>query len=64
MEYFKKILKYANPYKRFAFLNIFFNILYAIFSALTFIIVMPLINVLFGEKDKTCLLYTSDAADD
>ncbi|CAL2064384.1 ABC transporter ATP-binding protein [Tenacibaculum sp. 190524A05c] len=52
MEYFKKILKYANPYKRFAYLNIFFNILYAVFSALTFIIIMPLINVLFGEKEN------------
>ncbi|MFY7669881.1 ABC transporter ATP-binding protein [Tenacibaculum sp. MEBiC06402] len=52
MEYFKKILKYANPYKRFAFLNIFFNIFYAFFSALSFIVLMPLINVLFRD-DKS-----------
>ena len=53
MEYFKKILKYANPYKRFAFLNIFFNILYALFSALSFIVIMPLLKVLFGDEKKT-----------
>lgn len=53
MEYFKKILKYANPYKRFAFLNIFFNILYAVFSALSFIVLMPLLKVLFGDQKNT-----------
>ena len=50
MKYFKKILRYALPYKRFAFLNIFFNILYAIFSALSFVVLMPLLKVIF-EKD-------------
>lgn len=52
MEYFKKILKYANPYKRFAFLNIFFNILYAFFSALSFVSIMPLLKVLFGSGES------------
>lgn len=53
MIYFKKILRYAKPYKRFAFLNIFFNILYAIFSALSFYVLMPLLRVIFGEgQDK------------
>ncbi len=50
MVYFKKILKYAIPYKRFAFLNIFFNILYALFSALSFVVLMPLLKVIF-KKD-------------
>ena len=53
MEYFKKILKYATPYKTFAFLNIFFNVLYAFFSALSFIVIMPLLKVLFSEKKQT-----------
>lgn len=53
MIYFKKILRYAKPYKRFAFLNVFFNILYAIFSALSFYVLMPLLQVIFGEdQDK------------
>ncbi|MFD0991755.1 ABC transporter ATP-binding protein [Tenacibaculum geojense] len=50
MEHFKKILRYAKPYKSFAFLNIFFNILYAIFSALSFVVLMPLLKVLFEEN--------------
>ena len=54
MIYFKKILRYAKPYKRFAFLNVFFNILYAIFSALSFYVLMPLLQVIFGEdQNKT-----------
>jgi len=52
MKYFKQILYYAGPYKRFAFLNVFFNILYAVFSALSFVVLMPLFEVIF-KKDKT-----------
>ena len=52
MIYFKKILRYAKPYKRFAFLNVFFNILYAIFSALSFYVLMPLLQVIFGEAQN------------
>ena len=50
MKYFKRILKYALPYKKYAFLNIFFNILYAIFSALSFIVIMPLLQVIFDKE--------------
>ena len=35
------------------FLNIFFNILYAMFSALSFLSLMPMLEVLFGEKNNT-----------
>ena len=52
MIYFKKILRYALPYKRFAFLNIFFNILYAVFSALSFVVLMPLFEVIFKTDEK------------
>lgn len=51
MEYFKKILRFAKPYSKYGYLNIFFNILYALFSALSFAALMPMLNVLF-EKDK------------
>jgi subfamily B ATP-binding cassette protein MsbA len=48
MNYFKKIIYFALPYKKFAFLNIFFNILYAIFSALSFLALIPMLDVLFN----------------
>ena len=51
MTYFKKILHYAYPYKSKAFLNIFFNILYAIFSALSFVVLMPLLKVIFKKGE-------------
>ncbi len=51
MEYFKKILRFAYPYKRFAFLNIFCNIFYALFSALSFIALIPMLDILF-KQDK------------
>ncbi len=51
MNYFKKILRFAKPYKKYGYLNIFFNTLYALFSALSFAALMPMLNVLF-EKDK------------
>ena len=52
MNYFKKILSYGIPYIRFAFLNLFFNILYAIFSALAFIGLIPMIQILFDKTNK------------
>lgn len=47
MNYFKKILKYAIPYKKYGILNIFFNILYALFSTLSFLVLIPLLKVIF-----------------
>ncbi len=53
MEYFKKIIKYALPYKKFGLLNILFNVLYAIFSTLSFLVLMPLLDVIFNpDKEK------------
>lgn len=51
-EYFKKIIRFAKPYKKYAYLNIFFNILYALFSAVSFVALIPMMTVLFGEEKK------------
>ena len=51
MNYFKQILVFAKPYKIYAFLNILFNIFYALFSALSFMALIPMLDILF-EKDK------------
>ncbi len=51
MEYFKKILRFAKPYSRYGYLNIFFNILYALFSALSFAALIPMLNVLFNKEE-------------
>jgi subfamily B ATP-binding cassette protein MsbA len=50
MDYFKKILRFAKPYRKYGYLNILFNILYALFSALSFAALIPMLEVLF---DKT-----------
>jgi len=55
MGFFKKILKYAIPYKGYALLNIFFNVLYAFFSALSMIAFIPLLEVLFQNTKKTII---------
>ena len=51
MKYFKKIIRFALPYKKYAILNIIFNVFYALFSALSFIALIPMLDVLF-EQDK------------
>jgi subfamily B ATP-binding cassette protein MsbA len=53
MNYFLKILRFGLPYKRFAFLNILFNILYALFSALAYVAMIPMMQILFGTSPKT-----------
>jgi subfamily B ATP-binding cassette protein MsbA len=55
MHYFRKILKYALPYKRFAWLNIISNVFYALFGTLGMISLFPMLTVLF---DKTKQLNT------
>lgn len=50
MNYFTKIIKYAKPYRKYGFLNIFFNILYALFSTLSFLVLMPLLQVIFNPE--------------
>ena len=52
MNYFKKILRFAAPYRKFGYLNIFFNILYALFSALSFAALIPTLDVLFTPEKK------------
>ncbi len=53
MNYFKKILKYAKPYAKFAWLNVVFNILYAIFNVLSVLSFIPVLGILFGEEKKS-----------
>ncbi|PIE49296.1 MAG: antibiotic ABC transporter ATP-binding protein [Flavobacteriales bacterium] len=50
MNYLKKILRYAYPYKIYGLLNIIANILYAFFSALSFIALIPMLDVLFEAE--------------
>lgn len=49
MNYFKKIIRFAKPYRIYAIGNIIANIFYALFSALSFIALIPMIDVLFKE---------------
>lgn len=52
MNYFRKIIQYAKPYKQYALLNVICNIFYALFSTLSFIALIPVINILFDESER------------
>ncbi|WP_299800018.1 ABC transporter ATP-binding protein [uncultured Maribacter sp.] len=52
MNYFKKILRFAKPYKIYAILNIISNVFYALFSTLAMISLFPMLNVLFNQTEK------------
>ena len=52
MTNFKKILPYILPYKKYAYLNIFFNILFALFSTLSFVALIPMMQVLFDQTKR------------
>ncbi len=53
MNHFKKILAYAKPYKKYAILNIIFNILYAVFNVLSVLGFIPVLGILFGQTEKS-----------
>ena len=52
MNYFKKILVFAKPYKGYGLMNIGFNVLYAIFNVLSILIFIPTLEILFGDNKK------------
>ncbi|MFD0837013.1 ABC transporter ATP-binding protein [Mariniflexile aquimaris] len=56
MNQFVNILKYAKPYKRYALGHIISNILYALFGALSFVALIPMLDILFEQKDKTQII--------
>lgn len=51
MDYIKKLSRFIVPYKKYAFLNIFFNILYALFGTLSFVSLMPMLKVLLKTAE-------------
>ncbi|RCW91423.1 ABC transporter ATP-binding protein [Winogradskyella arenosi] len=51
MDYIKKLTRFITPYKKYAYLNIFFNILYALFGTLSFVSLMPMLKVLLKTAE-------------
>ena len=52
MNHFRKILLFAKPYVRYAWLNTLFNILYAVFNILTVLSFLPVLSILFKTDTK------------
>ncbi len=48
----KKILSYASPYKHLVGLNILSNVFYSFFGMLTFLVIKPMLDVLFGMSKE------------
>lgn len=52
MKYFRKILRYALPYKKYAWLNIVANIFYALFGTLAMLSLFPMLRVLLDKTQR------------
>jgi len=50
MDYLKKLSRFITPYKRYAYLNVFFNILYALFASLGMVSLIPMLGVIFDKS--------------
>jgi subfamily B ATP-binding cassette protein MsbA len=55
MNNFKKIFPFIIPYKKYAYANIFFNVLYALFGTLSFVSLIPMMQVLFDQTKKNLI---------
>ncbi len=55
MENIRKIFPFLVPYKKYAYLNIFFNVLYALFGTLSFMSLIPMMQVLFNQTKKNII---------
>ncbi|TYA92265.1 ABC transporter ATP-binding protein [Seonamhaeicola marinus] len=54
MNEFLKILRYAVPYKRYAIGHIISNVFFALFSTLSFVVLIPMLNVIFEKNVDPC----------
>lgn len=52
MSDYKKIARFAKPYKKYIGLNIFFNVLSAFFSTISLIAMAPVLKVIFQDGEK------------
>jgi len=52
MSDYKKIARLAKPYKKYIFLNIFFNVLSAFFSTISLVAMAPVLKVIFQDGEK------------
>lgn len=52
MNHFYNILKYAKPYKVYALGHIISNVFFALFGALSFVALIPMLDILFEKKDN------------
>lgn len=52
MSHFTNILRYAKPYKKYAIGHIISNVFYALFSTLSFIALMPMLDVIFDNAKQ------------
>lgn len=50
-DFIKLIKRFVPPYKKYVVLNVFFNILGALFSAVAFSFIIPVLEILFKTKD-------------
>jgi len=51
MKKFYRVLSYIKPYYGYAGLNIFFNVLTVVFSLFSFTLLVPFLNLLFGQEE-------------
>ncbi len=47
--YLKRLVPYALPYKKYAYLNIISNVFYALFGTISFLTLIPMINIMFDN---------------
>lgn len=63
MKKFYRVLAYIKPYKGYAGLNILFNLLTTVFSLFSFTLLVPFLNLLFGQEElvsvKPDLVFTT-----
>ncbi len=52
MSDYKKIARLAKPYKKYVYLNVFFNVLSAFFSTISLVAMLPVLKVIFKNGEK------------
>ena len=62
-DFWKVMMRYVPPYKKYVFGSVVFNILSAIFNIFSFTLIIPILQILFNINDATYEFIPWDCAD-
>ena len=57
-DFFKVLRRFVPPYKKYLLISLFFTLLSAILNVFSFMVIIPILQILFKVSDTTGVVFT------